>query len=122
MRAQYAQYLEQGKVENPLQAENGKRGKTKQTKARNLLDRLELFAGDVWRFAVEPNVDFTNNLAEQAVRMPKVKQKISGCFRTDEGARCSVPCDYIPRRSWPLFEARAMLQSVIASFKSELQP
>jgi transposase len=87
MRAQYAQYLEQGKVENPLQAASGKPGRVKQTKARNLLNRLELYAADVWRFAVEPDVDFTNNLAEQAVRMPKVKQKISGCFRTDEGAR-----------------------------------
>ena len=35
---------------------------------------------------------------------------------------CQVPCDYVPSRSWPLFRARALLQAVIASFKSEKQP
>jgi len=47
---------------------------------------LRLHGDDVWRFATDVGVPFTNNMAEQAVRMPKVKQKISGCFRTEEGA------------------------------------
>ena len=53
--------------------------------AANLIRRLLAYRDDVWRFMTQPNVPFTNNLAEQAVRMPKVKQKVSGCFRTTEG-------------------------------------
>ena len=63
----------------------GKRGKTPQSKGFNLLGRLRDYKDDVWRFATDPGVPFTNNLAEQAVRMSKVKQKIAGCFRTKNG-------------------------------------
>ena len=58
-----------------------------QAAATNLLKRLREYAADVWRFMREPGVPFTNNLAEQALRMAKVKQKISGCFRTEHGAQ-----------------------------------
>jgi transposase len=51
-----------------------------------LLKRLRDHRLDVWRFMREDGVPFTNNLAEQAQRMSKVKQKISGCFRTEHGA------------------------------------
>ena len=70
----------------PPAPKSGNRGRTRQSKATNLLLRLRLHADDVWRFASDHNVPFTNNLAEQAVRMPKVKQKISGGFRTKNGA------------------------------------
>jgi transposase len=85
---QYDTLLCAGERENPLRARSGKqkRGRTGQSKATNLLRRLRDYTDDVWRFASEPDVPFTNNLAEQAVRMPKVKQKISGGFRTMEGA------------------------------------
>lgn len=85
-RHRYGQILDQGDLAHPLVSSSGKRGKTKQSPAANLLRRLRTYADDVWRFASDPDVPFTNNLAEQAVRMPKVKQKISGCFRTMEGA------------------------------------
>ncbi len=64
----------------------GRRGRPKQSKAHNLLKRLRLYRADVWRFMTDKDVPFTNNLAEQALRMCKVKQKISGCFRTVHGA------------------------------------
>jgi len=84
-RAAYAGILADGEAANPRAPPSGKRGKTKQSKARNLIDRLRVHADDVWRFATDHGVPFSNNVAEQAVRMPKVKQKISGGFRTAAG-------------------------------------
>jgi transposase len=84
-RAAYDRILAQGEAANPRAPPSGKRGRTKQPKALNLVDRLRTYADDVWRFATDPGVPFTNNLAEQAVRMPKVKQKVSGGFRTAGG-------------------------------------
>ncbi|MDP1610171.1 MAG: IS66 family transposase [Sulfuritalea sp.] len=84
-RHAYDAILAEGEVANPRAPPSGKRGRTKQSKALNLLDRLRLYTDDVWRFASDHNVPFSNNTAEQAVRMPKVKQKISGGFRTQAG-------------------------------------
>jgi transposase len=87
-RAAYEAILCEGEHDHPrVKAQPGKRGRPKQSKATNLLGRLREHADDVWRFASDPNVPFTNNLAEQAVRMPKVKQKVSGGFRTERGAK-----------------------------------
>ncbi len=85
-RLRYQEILAEGDVLNPLVPKSGKRGRTRQSKAANLIWRLRTYADDVWRFAADHHVPFTNNLAEQAVRMPKVKQKISGGFRTKNGA------------------------------------
>lgn len=57
-------------------------GRDKHRPGQNLLVRLHRFKDDVLRFLVDFNVPFTNNLAEQALRMMKVKMKISGAFRT----------------------------------------
>jgi Transposase IS66 family len=53
----------------------GRRGRPKQSKAHNLLKRLRNHRADVWRFMTDKDVPFTNHLAEQALRMCKVKQK-----------------------------------------------
>jgi len=83
----YRAILSEGEKECPLADENGKRGRTKQTTARNLLNRLRDFEDDTLRFMKESLVPFTNNLAENDLRMTKVQQKISGCFRSISGAK-----------------------------------
>jgi transposase len=91
-RRAYRAILTQGETLNPRQPPSGRRGRTKQSKAANLLARLRTQAADVWRFMTDTDVPFTNNIAEQAVRMPKVKQKVSGCFRSVKGAEafCTI--------------------------------
>ncbi|MGK0442839.1 MAG: transposase, partial [Pseudohongiellaceae bacterium] len=56
------------------------------SKARNLLERFINFEGDVLRFMDNEIVPFTNNQGERDIRMTKVHQKISGCFRSMKGA------------------------------------
>ncbi len=63
------------------------RGRLKRRPGFNLLTRFKTLKDDVLRFLVDFDVPFTNNLAEQDIRMTKVKMKISGAFRTPAGAR-----------------------------------
>jgi transposase len=81
----YKAILRQGRRAHPRRQIG--QGRTRQGKAANLLDRLEDYDLCVLAFLVDPNVPFTNNQGEQDIRMMKVKQKISGCFRTLRGAQ-----------------------------------
>jgi len=65
----------------------GRRGRPRRRTGHNLLLRLSTRKDDVLRFLTDPRVPFTNNLAEQAARMMKLRQKISGGFRSEQGAR-----------------------------------
>lgn len=81
----YRTVRRRGRHRHPRQA-RGQRG-CAQSKAANLLDRLEGYDLNVLAFLFDERVPFTNNQAEQDIRMIKVRQKISGCFRTLKGAQ-----------------------------------
>lgn len=88
-RKKYKALLSRAELEYPPPDESkrtNKRGKVKRSKARNLLERLIDYEDDVLRFMETEIVPFTNNLSENDIRMTKVQQKISGCFRSMEGA------------------------------------
>jgi transposase len=86
LRTQYRKILSAGESLNPPAPPSGQRGRTRQSDATNLLARLREYEDDVLRFTFNSDAPFTNNIAEQAIRMCKVKQKVSGCFRTLAGA------------------------------------
>ena len=87
LRQTYEAILSEGEKDNPLSCARVRaRGRIKQTPSVNLLKRLRQHTGDVLRFLTDLNVPFDNNQAERDIRMPKLKQKTSGCFRTVHGA------------------------------------
>jgi transposase len=63
------------------------RGRPPRRVGHNLLLRLSTRKQDVLRFLIDPRVPFTNNLAERDGRMMKLRQKISGGFRSEDGAK-----------------------------------
>ena len=89
-RKRYRDLLREAEIECPAPDETkrkGRRGKIARSKSRNLLERLRDFESDVLRFMDEEIVPFSNNQAENDLRMTKVQQKISGCFRSVAGAK-----------------------------------
>jgi transposase len=103
--------IRKGIEENPpsLNPEKqGKRGKNPKTKARNLLDRFIEYKEKILRFLKDLRVPFENNQAERDIRMMKLQQKISGTFRTTQGAeafcRIRAYISTIRKNSLPVIE------------------
>ncbi len=87
--ARYTEILRDGmaahpRVETPRRP--GQRGRLKQSKARNVVERLQRHQDAVLAFLDDFRVPFENSQAERDLRMLKVQQKISGCFRSEAGA------------------------------------
>ena len=87
-RTRYRTLLQQADREcPPPDPSPPRRGRQKRSKSRNLLERLRAFEDETLRFMSDPRAPFTNNQGENDIRMTKVHQKISGCFRSQEGAK-----------------------------------
>jgi len=89
-RRKYRNLIKKAGIECPEPErpnKKGKRGRIKRSKSRNLLERLRDYEQDVLRFMDNKHVPFTNNMGENDIRMTKVQQKISGCFRSMDGAK-----------------------------------
>ena len=85
LQKRYRNILTRGENELPTipPKPNGQRGKMAKSDAHNLWERLREYESAVLLFAKNSDVSFTNNRAERDLRMAKVKQKVSGCFRTE---------------------------------------
>ena len=92
----YDQIVDKGLLSNPTpektEDQSKKRGTVKQSKAKNLLDRLRNHRDKELAFMVDFKVRFDNNQAERDIRMTKLQQEVSGGFRSDDGSKvfCAV--------------------------------
>lgn len=84
----YRRILKTGHAENPASTDvpaKRKRGRPKKSKAQNLIERFEVYPKEILAFMHDFRVPFDNNLSERDIRMIKLRQKISGTFRSEEG-------------------------------------
>jgi transposase len=111
-------------VRAPAHGERKRRGRQRRRTGHNLLLRLSERREDVLRFLTDADVPFTNNQAERDGRMMKVKQKISGGFRSEEGANIFVTIRSVistaKKQGWNVLETlsadpRALIQSLRVS-------
>ena len=117
LQKHYRNILTRGEKEMPPIPEKpkGHRGKIAKSDAHNLLERLRQHESAVLLFAKMAEVPFTNNRAERDLRMSKVKQKVSGCFRTERYAKayCRIS-SYIQTMSVKGYNPLAAIEMAIS--------
>jgi transposase len=106
--AAYTQLLRRGQRLNPAAPLSGRRGRTKQTRARNILNRLAAQRHAILAFLHDFAVPFDNNQAERDLRMMKVKLKVAGCFRStaraDDFCRIRSYISTLRKQGYSVFE------------------
>lgn len=85
-RPRYQRIIHERMEPNPLPPSTGKRGHPAMRPIRSLLKHLDTHRDEVLRFATDFRVPWDNNEAERGVRIVKLQQKISGCWRSPQGA------------------------------------
>jgi len=122
--AQYFEILTHGYATQPLPPTQAppprKKGRPKQSAAKNLLDDLLRRADQVLAFLDDLSIPFTNNQAERDLRMVKVQQKIAATFRTEAGA--TAFCHIRSYLSTMRKQGHAMLHSLSAAFAGRPLP
>lgn len=85
----YDEILSAARTQNPSIAQppsiSKKRGRVAKSKPQNLIERMVEHKEDILRFTTDPQIPFDNNQAERDIRMSKIHQKVSGCFRSTDG-------------------------------------
>ena len=103
VEVRFSEILIQANREEPVACKTLKtRGRPKKTKGRWLLDRLIHYKASILAFIFDSDIPFTNNQAERDIRCVKIKMKVSGSFRTTQGAN-----------------AYARIQSVISTLRKQ---
>jgi len=118
----YNEILNEAIKQNPIKPKPaGKRGRAKKGKIRALVDRFIKYKGEVCLFLNNFNIPFDNNQAERDIRMLKVKQKVSGGFRTQKGANTfTTIMSYLSTANKHKIDAFTAIKSALKGNSTEL--